>query len=223
MGFGIGCAIAVAMTLALAAGANAAQVYQQQSGHRSNVHYSDRNAEDNSVVAKVIMGGYGVLVTDSTATITTVAPQDTSTGSLPCQLLDAHRALCVNPAPHPEPIGGFSNAYLSMSLGAGDNTYRLDPESLPPEADISTADGDDVISTGRTVFAFVSDFDGTNSIRVGPTQRGSSVTGGRGRDRIDVKNGTGGDHVQCSWLDVIVPEGDRVHADRDDVIDADCG
>jgi hypothetical protein len=217
------CAAVAATMLTLPAAANAAKVYQQQSRWKSNVRYVDTGGENNTVVAKVIMDGYGVLVTDSTATITTVAPQDVSLSAQPCTLLDEHRALCVNPTPEPEEIGGFTYAFLDMSLGAGDNAFELDRESIPPEESISTAGGDDVISTGRVVSAFVSDFDGSNTIRVGRTQRPVTVIGGRGPDRIDVKNGTGGDDVKCSWLDEIVAEGDRLQADRDDVIDADCG
>lgn len=217
------CVAAGAAVLALPAVANAAKISQQQSGHRSNVHYVDTAGESNTVVAKVVMNGYGVLVTDATATITTVEPQDVSPSNQPCTLLGPHSALCVNPTPQPEVIGGFPHAYLDMALGAGDNVYQLDPDSLRPEASISTAGGNDLISTGDVVSVYVSDFDGSNTIRLGHTQRPSGVTGGRGPDRIDVRNGSGNDQVQCSWLTEIVAEGDRVRADRGDSIDPDCG
>ncbi|HEX8745112.1 MAG TPA: hypothetical protein VF712_18450 [Thermoleophilaceae bacterium] len=217
--------VAIAATvLALPGSVNAGQIHVQQSGYTVNVSYFDfgSRAEDNTVVAKVIMGGYGALVTDSTATITTISPAEASPWNQPCTLLDEHRALCVNPTPAPEATGGFPEAFLDMALGAGDNSFELDPDTIPPKLFVTAAEGDDVISIDNAAEAEVSDFDGSNTIRVGRTQRPAYVIGGQGPDRIDVKNGTGGDIVACSWRDDAFREGDRVRADRDDAIDADC-
>jgi hypothetical protein len=209
--------------LALPGAASAGVIYQQHSGYKSNVGYDDFASETNTVVAKVVMGGYGVRVTDSTATITTIAPWEVTAQTYPCTIVHPHEALCVNPRPHPEEFGGFERAFLNVGLGLGDDSFEMATDSLAPELWVSGAAGDDVITVDGVVTASVSDFDGANTIRVGRTEQPSRVSGGQGPDQIDVRNGTGGDEVRCSWREEILPEGDFVSADADDVIDPDCG